>query len=376
MSDEVKAPVNDGGVQQQTPIHKIQSGLEQIRNAEAQHREKVMGVPVTKTEPAVQTVPPESTTRKFEYQANKQKAEIELETGITVEPGSPGEMQLRNILGGWGTWREWKDKQDQPIQNELAQAIREQTETLKQTVVPKQEPTAFNPLDYVVEEEKPVVENFIQAFEDLGLDRDKATQIVQGIFGAIGRTRAFQTVTTEQSKQQEKENAFLQQLGRLHSVDPDLPNPYVDPEATAQVLMSDGHFVKYMQDELGIQPDMMNPNIVKQYRKFLKDKATQQTLSNANQGNKAAAEPAFVPKPSKDLDSLKTISSALGGAGGAAVGSQLSPQELAEFEYMLPNQKKVVMSKDFRYWNAWAAKNGQRVVNSNEELRALQNHVL
>jgi hypothetical protein len=34
------------------------------------------------------------------------------------------------------------------------------------------------------------------------------------------------------------------------------------------------------------------------------------------------------------------------------------------------------MSKDFRYWNAWAAKNGQRVVNSNEELRALQNHVL
>jgi hypothetical protein len=375
-------------VQSQTPITsqpqqgqrpQFPSGLDKIRKAESDYKEKVIGAPVSKAT-EVQSAEPQNQqgTRKVPYTFDGQNAEMELEPGLSVEPGSPGEKQIKRILAGFGHNNEFVDMAKRPAtQDDLAQAIREQTETLRQTVRPKQEPSAFNPLDYVTETEKPVVENTIRIFENLGMEREQAEQVVNGIFGAIGSTRAVQTVTTEQSQQQTKENVLIQQMSRLHSIDPEgLPNPFIDPNETAGALMRDGGFFTWLQTELGIQPDMMSPYIVKQYRKYKNEQmATNGNLSKANLNSKAITEPVIMQRPpsqSRDIEGLKTISQALSSEGGSAIGTQLSQQELAEFSNMPPNMKKAKMNLDFRYYNAWAVKNGRSPISSNEELRRIQ----
>ena len=375
MINEEQVPVNDSGesTQQTEPQQSpVRLGLDSIRNAEALHREKAMSAVDTNAEQleSTDTADAESETRKFGYKANKQEAEIELEEGLSVEPGSPGEIQLKNILGGYGAF---KAMQEGGMENAgLAEAIKEQTEALRQTIQPKEEATQFNPMDYVIPDEMPVVEGAITAFEDVGLDRERAEQLVNGIFGAIGRTRAYQSVKAEETKQAQETNMFIQQMSRLHNLDPELPNPLIDPEVTAAKLQSDGGFHSWLRKDMNIQTNFLDPSIVKLYGLYMAQKqtATEQNLSNANLDSKKVAEP--VKTPRKSIDSLKAVSTALEGAGGAPVGTGLSPQELADFNNMSSGRKKLMMNKDYRYWNVYASQNGGRTFNSNAELEAFK----
>jgi hypothetical protein len=373
MTDE-QTTVNDGGEPtQQTESQEspVRLGLDSIRNAEALHLERSTAAPTDDAEQVESTeiADADAESRMFGYKANKQETEIELEDGLSVEPGSPGEMQLKNILGGYGAF---KAAQEAGGDAGLTDAIKEQTETLRQTMQPKEEATQFNPMDYVVPDEMPVVENAINVFERVGLDREEAEQLVNGIFGAIGRTRAYQSATSEETKQAETTNRYVQQMSRLHSIDSDVPNPMIDPEATAKHLQVDGGFVQWLRKDMNVQTDFLDPSIIKLYGLYKTNKqvATDETLSNANLGTKPAKEP--VKRPPKDIDSLKTIASALEGGGGSPVGTQLTPQELAEFNNLPASQKKLAMNKDYRYWNAYARQNGGRIVNSNEELNSLK----
>lgn len=374
MNDETKSTVNDGGeLTQQAEPQQNQGGLglDSIRNAESYHRERSMSAVDANADKPESTESADAGTepRMFGYKANKQETEIELEHGLSVEPGSPGEMQLKNILGGYGAF---KAAQEGGGNAGLADAIKEQTEALRQTIQPKEETTPFNPMEYVVPDEMPIVENAISAFEEIGLDRGKAEEIVNGIYGAIGRTRAYQSASTEETKQSQETNAFIQQLSRLHNLDPELPNPLIDPNETATHLQNDDGFVNWLRGDMNIQTNFLDPSIVKLYGLYMnrEQKATNKTLSNANLDTKKVAEPSKTPP--RNIDNLKTVSTALEGAGGAPVGMELSPQELAEFNNLPSKQKKLVMNRDYRYWNYYVGPHSPDRVNSNTELEAFK----